>query len=216
MYPPWATLEPDPYSEHMHIVGKDWGPGMSFNPWVVPLLYLRRTWGTVNGCECTADVQGDAASAQHLRWAELTEQIIPFFPRPNGNALGDRGRKEFASRQSALSEPWKAIRHPHILRHLPSKTPKSMLINNKAINGGISVQMQKRILLCAISLVGTIREWFNLTGHPLMTFSPMALQKPYVKQEQLLGQRSFSLRNLPCLIPCSETELNWDPCWGAA
>jgi len=72
------------------------------------------------------------------------------------------------------------------------------------------------MLLHAVSLVGTISERFNLTGHPLMTCSPMALQKPYVKQEQLLGQCSFSLRNVPLLIPCHETELNWNPCWGAA
>lgn len=76
--------------------------------------------------------------------------------------------------------------------------------------------MQKRILLSACPLVATVSERFNLTGHPLMTCSPMAPQNPYVKQEQLLGQRSFSLRNLPRSVPCSETELNWDPCCGAA
>lgn len=66
------SLEPGPYSEHIHIVGTKWYPRMSFNPWVVLVFLLRRTW-----CECIVDVQGDAAFAQHLRWADCRVDI-PF------------------------------------------------------------------------------------------------------------------------------------------
>lgn len=54
MHPPWATLEPDPYSEHSSIVGTEWDPGMSFNPWVGPVF--QDLQNSVNGCESIADI----------------------------------------------------------------------------------------------------------------------------------------------------------------